>query len=163
MKRTTEVSAAVLAFVLAFGVVCEVWAAISISGTGAWTQTIGANDLTGGAGTNLNSSYESAADAYSITISGTTGPSDTWRVDVKKVDGTWNPNLLLSVKRTSSGSGGSVSGGQAYQQLGNTYAAFFSGSDDVSGISVQLKLTGVSITIPPGTYTNTVYYTVVDN
>lgn len=163
MKRTMRAFAAVLAFVVAFGVVCEVWAAISISGTGSWTKTITGTDLAGGAGSNLNSTYESAPDACSITISGTTGPPDVWRVDVKKVDGTWNGSLVLSAKRTSSGSGGSVSGGQAYQQLGNTYATFFSGSGDVSGISVQLKLTGVSITIPPGTYTSTVYYTVVDN
>ncbi len=163
MRRIARTLGALVALAAALGTVCHVWAAISISGTGAWTLTIGPDDLTGGAGSDLNGAYESAADAYSITISGTAGPSDNWRVDVKKSDGTWNGNLVLWARRTSSGTGGSVSGGQAYQQIGNTSAAFFSGSGDVSGIAVQLKLTGVSITIPPGTYTSTVYYTVVDN
>jgi len=140
----------------------EVCGQISITLTGSWSETINAADLTAGPGSDLQDSYESAADAASLSISGTGGVGDTWRIDVKKVDANWHGNFVLSVRRTSAGTGGSVSGGDAYQQVTDTDNSFFSGSEDVSGINVQLKLSGVSIQVPPDTYTTTVYYTVVD-
>ena len=136
--------------------------AISVTVTGSWSLTITSSDLISGAGSDLKSDYESAADAVSITISGTTGALDTWGIDVRKVDTNWHSDLILYVKRTSNGIGGSVSGGTSYQQVTGTNLSFFSGSDDVSWINVQLKLSGVSIRISPVTYTTTVYYTVVD-
>lgn len=136
--------------------------AIDITAAGSWSLSIASSDLTAGAGSDLKSDYESAADAVSISISATTDASDAWRVDVKKVDTNWHGNFTLYVRRTSDGAGGSVTGGAAYQQVGNTGASFFSGSGNVSGVKVQLKLSGVSLQIPPDTYTATVYYTVVD-
>lgn len=135
---------------------------IVIAVTGSWGETIDASDLISGAGSDLKSDYESAAAAVSVSISGTTGASDTWRIDVKKADANWHGDFILYVKRTSDGTGGSVSGGASYQQVTDIYNSFFNGSDNVSGINVQLKLSGVSIQIPPDTYTTTVYYTVVD-
>ena len=137
-------------------------AVVSITVIGDWSETINASDLQAGAGSDLIDSYQSASDAVSISISGTTSASDAWRVDVKKVDTNWHGDFILYVKRASDGGGGSVSGGTSYQQVTDTYQSFFSGSDDVSGINVQLKLSGVSIQIPPDIYTTTVYYTVVD-
>ncbi len=136
--------------------------AISVTLTGDWNLTITSSDLISGAGSDLKSDYESSVDAVSISISGTTGALDSWRIDVDKVDSNWHSDLILYVKRTSDGTGGSVSGGTSYQQVTDTNQSFFSGSDDVSGISVQSKLSGVSIQIPPDTYATAVYYTVVD-
>ena len=136
--------------------------AIDITATGSWSLSITSADLVNGAGSDLKSDYESAADAVSVSISATTGASDAWLVDVKKDDTNWHRNFILYVKRTSDGTGGSVSGGTAYQQIDKKQRLFFSGSGDVSGVKVQLKLSGVSIQIPPDTYTTTVYYTVVD-
>ena len=137
-------------------------AQINITVTGSWSETIDASDLQDGAGSDLIDTYESIADAVSISISGTTGASDNWRVDVKKLDTNWDSSFHLYVKRTSNGTGGSVSGGTAYQELTDVDESFFSGSDDVSGIDIQLKLSGVSVQIPPDSYMTTVYYTVVD-
>jgi len=64
----------------------EVCGQISITLTGSWSETINAADLTAGPGSDLQDSYESAADAASLSISGTGGVGDTWRIDVKKVD-----------------------------------------------------------------------------
>lgn len=161
MKITTKF----LILFIIFGLMAidkKVQAQISITVTGDWSETIDASDLQAGAGSDLIDTYESASDAVSINISGTTGAGDNWRVDVKKVDTNWHGNFILYVKRTSDGTGGTVSGGTSYQQVTDTYQSFFSGSDDVSGINVQLKLSGVSIQIPPDIYTTTVYYTVVD-
>lgn len=137
-------------------------AQISITTTGSVSDTINADDLQAGPGTDLNPSYESAADAASITISGTAGAEDTWRVDVKKVDTTWHGSLILSIRRTGDGTGGSVSGGTTYLAVTGADQTFFTGSDDVSGITAQLKLSGMSIQVALNTYTTTVWFTVVD-
>jgi hypothetical protein len=140
---------------------CE---ALTIVSSGDWSLPIGASDLVGGAGTDLPGSFESASDLISIDIAGTTGAGDNWRVDVKKTDGTWNANLHLNTYRTGAGSGpGSVSGGTSYQEITGTDASFFSGDGDRSGITVRLKLSGVSVHVPPATYGATVTITVVDN
>lgn len=136
-------------------------APISITVTGSWSETINASDLQAGAGSDLISTYESAADAGSIDITETSG---NWAVDVKKVDTNWHSNLHLHIKRTSDGSGpGNIpSGGGTYQVVTDIDQSFFSGDGDRSSVNVQLKLTGISIQVAPDTYTATVYYTVYD-
>ena len=139
-------------------------AAISISLVGVWSETVDESDLAGGAGSDLISTYESASNQVSIDITGTTGDSDAWRIDVKKTDTSWHSDLHLSLRRTSDGSGsGSITGGTSYQEATDTFTEFFSGSGDRTGINVQLKITGVSVNVPTDTYSTTVYYTVVDN
>ena len=157
MRRPFLLAGSVLVAVAAFRVDWEAWA-ISTSVTGGWTRTINAIDLAGGAGTDLTSTYASDADAVLVSIADTGGAD--WRVDIKKQDGVWHPSLVLSARRTSAGTGGSVSGGDSYQEVTNTYATFFTGSQDVADINVQLQLSGVSVSIPRASYSTTVYYTV---
>ncbi len=137
-------------------------AQVAITASGGASEIIDAADLQTGAGSDLYSSYESATEAVSITISGTAGAGDTWRVDVKRVDTTWHGNLALSVKRTGDGTGGIVSDGETYLEITSTDQSFFTGSGDVSGITTQLKLSGMSIQVSSNTYTTTVWFTVVD-
>ena len=133
-----------------------VWAAVSISVTGSWFESIDATDLTGGAGSDLPSAYESAADQVSIQVVGA-GNSD-WCVDIHKVDTDWHGDLGLHVRRTSDGSGqGRISGGTSYQQVSDTHQEFFSGDHNRKNISVQLMLDGVSADLPCGDYLTTVY------
>jgi len=160
MKHRLVLLLAVFGLIAALGAgVCD---AIAITVTGSWSETINAADLVAGPGSDLQSTYESAADAASIDISGTAGGGDTWRLDIDKTDTNWHGDFILYARRTSSGTGGSVSGGGAYQQITGTTTTFFTGSDDVTGIHIQLKLEGVSIQVVPDTYTTTVRYTVVD-
>ena len=137
-------------------------AGISITVSGAWFERIDKNDLISGPGSDLKSAYTSVSGQVSIDISGTAGPEDAWRVDVRKQDDNWNNDLHQYVRRTSDGSGGSVGGGDSYQEATDIYTSFFSGSGDVTGIKVQLRLTGVSIQIPLSSYSAVLYYTVVD-
>jgi len=157
MRRPFLLAGSVLVVVAAFRVDWDAWA-FSMSVTGGWTRTINAIDLAGGAGTDLTSTYTSDADAALVSIADTSGAN--WRVDIQKQDVAWNPSLVLSARRTSAGTGGSVSGGNSYQQVTDTYATFFTGSQDVTDINVQLQLTGVSVSIPRASYSTTVYYTV---
>jgi hypothetical protein len=137
------------------------WAAVSISVTGSWFETIDENDLVGGAGSDLKSTYESAADQVSIDLLGV-GNND-WRVDVRKVDTDWPAALSLYVRRTSDGNGsGQITGGTSYQQLTDTYQEFFGGSKNRRNVNVQMMLDGVSAELPCGDYLTTVYYTVVE-
>jgi hypothetical protein len=138
--------------------------AIDISAAGGWSETINASDLQAGAGSNLISTYESVTGATALTISNTTGNSDNWKVDVRRTDTTWYINFHLYVKRTSDGTGGgSISGGLSYIEITATDSQFFSGAGNRSGVNLQYELTGMSLSVPPNTYTTTVTYTVVDS
>ena len=124
--------------------------ALSISASGAWYETIDENDLTSGAGSDLQSTYESVTNATLLTISECLNSNDTWQVNVSYSSSNWP--FSLSVKK---------SGGN-YQPITTTQTEFFSGKGDTSDIALQYKLEGVSIKIAPGTYSTTITYTVVD-
>lgn len=138
--------------------------AIDLSTTGGWTETINEFDLASGAGSDLVDTYESATDATSMTISNCTGDTDNWRLDVRRIDeGGWHGDFTIYVKRTSDGEGtGSVSGGLSYLEVTTIDTQLFSGAGDRSNISIQYKLTGMSINVLPDTYSKTITFTVVD-
>ena len=138
-------------------------AVIDITVTGSWTQSIDKNNLTGGAGTNLTSTYTSSQNINLIDITGQTSKWDNWQVNIKRIDTTWNSNLLVFARRTSNGKGkGSISGGLAYIQVTQSDTTFFTGAGDRSTITIQLQLTGASLTIPPNQYSTIIQYTVID-
>jgi hypothetical protein len=138
-------------------------AAIDITVTGSWNQTIDKNNLTGGAGTNLTSTYTSIQNINLINITGATSKKDSWQVNVKRINTTWDNSLLVFAKRTSAGTGsGKIYGGQAYIQVTTTDTTFFTGEGDRNGIQIQLQLTGASLTVPPNQYSTTIQYTVID-
>ena len=133
----------------------------NISVIGNWSETIQASDLQSGAGSDLIDTYESLPDQIEVAITG--AANKTWRIDVSKVDNLWDSRFQLFVKRTSDGLGsGSVTGGTSYQEVTNTEQSFFNGYKNCSNIYLQLKASGISIQIPPNTYSTTVYYTVID-
>ncbi len=139
-------------------------AVLSIATTGSWSKSVDANDLVAGAGTDLVSTQTSSSNQGSIDVSGTTGDSDNWRIDVKRVDTTWDSDFTIYVRRTGDGTGsGSISGGTTFQEVTTTDATFFSGSGDRSGINVEFKIEGFSVgTIPVDTYDTAITYTIVD-
>jgi len=141
-------------------VYCALCWGITIAVTGSWSETIDASDLAAGAGSDLLSTYESPVDAMSIDISATAG---NWGLDVKRIDSNWHGSLYLYAQRTSDGTGsGTITGGESYTEVTTTDQSFFSGNDDRSNVTVQLKLTGVSIQVPIDVYTTSIYYTVTD-
>lgn len=123
--------------------------AISITATGGWSETIDADDLISGAGSDLKSSYESEVGATLLTISGCVDDNDTWEVRVSRIDYNWPFTLLVK-----------TSGGE-YQAITASNSPLFSGAGDTS-IPLQYKLEGMSVQIPPATYSTTITYTVVD-
>lgn len=133
---------------------------------GGWSLTVDESNLAGGAGTDLIDTYESDLEALEIRIrkGGLTKFDDWyWRVDVNKSDFNWHQDFRLDVRRTSDGTGeGNISGGSAYREVTDSPDTFFSGSRNRSQIGVQLRLRGMSVSVPPDDYSTTVYYTVIE-
>jgi hypothetical protein len=129
-----------------------------------WSESIDGYDLESGPGSNLLPAYENTLNQISIEVTGTSNSSDSWRVDIKKTNITWNNNLVFSVKRTSDGSGnGSIDpSGSSYLDLTNIDQTFFSGSGNRNGVYIRYKFSGVSVLIPPKEYKITITYTIVD-
>jgi hypothetical protein len=135
----------------------EAWA-IKMGIVGSWSLTIDATDLQAGAGSDLTNNYESASGAVTLDVFQT---AVAWRVDVKRVDTFWHADLVLWVKRTGDGSSPN-SGGTEYMEVTTVDQAFFTGADDSRTIPLQFKLSGVSISVPPDSYSTTIYYTAVE-
>ena len=130
---------------------------LDITASGGWNFTITAADLTAGAGSNIKDK-ESVANATLITISAT---GFSWKVDIRRSDSSWHGNLTLYARRTSDGTGsGLVFGGASYIPVGTTDTQFFSGSGSRSNMAVQYRLSS-SVIVPPGSYSTTVTYTIV--
>ncbi len=137
--------------------------AIDISVEGVWNEAIDESDLVAEAGSDLIDTYESAANAAGLTVSGCADNSDNWRVDVRRTDGVWDGDFTLYVKRTFDGEGtGSISGGLSYIEVTTADTIFFSGADDRNAINLQFKLIGMSINVSPTNYNTLITYTVID-
>ncbi len=162
MKRPTVFAAALLSLSMFWAT--PALAVLSIATSGSWSLTVDASDLSAGAGSDLVNSQTSSSTQGSIDISGTTGSSDNWRVDVKRVDTTWDSDFTIYVRRTGDGTGdGSITGGTTFQEVTTTDASFFSGSGDRTGINVEFMIEGFSVsTIPVDVYDTAITYTIVD-
>ncbi len=123
--------------------------AIDLASTGSYSETINAADLIAGAGSNLNSTYQSATAAVTLTVSNSLGGN--WAIDVRKANTTWDADFILKVKKTT--------GTVITKVVGNTDVEFFQASGDGS-FDVQVLLEGVSIAVSPNVNTTTVIYTV---
>lgn len=150
--------AAIIALLLSLTACAGQAIAADITAVGGWSRNINASDLQAGAGSNLNATFESATNATLLTVSNVF----FWHVDARMTTSSWNPNLVLSVKRNSGGSGW-VWDGTDYTALSTMDTTLFQGLFGASNLPMQLRVSGVSITIPPGTYSTTITYTVVGN
>jgi hypothetical protein len=158
MEKAGKMAGLILLATLVFITVLEAVTAITV--TGSWSLSIGQANLTGGAGTDLTSTYTSATNQATLGVSGTY--SHTWRIDVMRIDTTWHTNLHLWVKRTNNGTSGSgsYSGGTTFLDLTTTNQTFMTGAGDRTGFTLQFQLTGVSTAIPAASYSTTIRYTI---
>lgn len=156
----------VLALILIPGLA---WSAITFTGSGSFTDTVDANDLTvaNAAGNNLNSSYESSTTAAVVSVSNCKNKNDTWRVDVRRSDTNWSTGLHLYIQRTADGTGpGTITGGTPYgAEIGTTDAPFFSGEGDRANIYLQIKAasgTGLFYALAVALYQTNIIISLVD-
>lgn len=131
--------------------------------SGSWSRVIDAGDLAGAAGSDLVPTFDSMPTAVSLGVTGTTGPADTWEIQVSRTDVSWDSQLHLSVMRTSAGTGpGTMAGGLAFLEILPLEQSFLTGSGDRSSIQVQVRLSGVSVLVAQGSYAVTVNFTLID-
>lgn len=137
--------------------------AVDVYAVGSCNFIIDSSCLVGGAGSDLIDSFESKLNATVINITGTGGSGDAWRVQLRKSSVSQLRGVAFYVKRTGDGSGsGTVSGGSSYVAVETSDTDFFEGSGDRTDITVQYKVSGISISVPPGNYSATIIFTVVD-
>lgn len=135
---------------------------IDVSVAGGWSLSVDTTDLSGGAGSNLVSSFSSAANQVTLTISNTSSSSDAWRVEAYR-SGDWPAGVTQYLRRTSAGSGnGSISGGAGYMTITTIPATLFSGTGDRGNVELQLRAEGLSVANSPDFWVSSLVYTVVD-
>lgn len=132
----------------------------SIMSTGGWSLTIDEGDLGGSAGSDFIDTHTSEANIAQLDISGTSG---AWTVTVQRDPVRWPAEVRLWVRRTSDGTpSGSISGGDTFQEITSEPLPLFQGQGDVSGIALQYRVTGVSVTIGAGLFDAPISYTLSD-
>ncbi len=134
--------------------------ALDIAATGGWSETINATDLISGAGSDLTGTYQSATNATVLDLTNASGNNDKWRIDMQRSDGTWHASFTLYIKRTSTPP--RINGGTTFTEIRTTTDAFIDGKGNFSGLNCQYQLTGMSVSIPPNTYSTTITFTIVD-
>lgn len=152
--------------ILVLGIAAGAFAApapsISLDRNTDWQLTVGAAELTGGAGTDFPA-IESAAVAQNIWVKKGAG---NWRIDVSRGgEPTWDDRIVVYVRRTSDGDAGTVSGGTTYQEITTVDTSFFTGTGLPKFITLQFMTDGAfaAAGVAVGTYTTTVTYTITDN
>lgn len=136
--------------------------AISITVTGSWSLTIDETDLQAGAGSDLVAQYPSASNQVIVDITQTNRP---WTVTIRGTVTNWHSDMRVWVRRTGDGNGhplGSIQGGTSWQQVTLTDQYFFEGTRRRINVPIQLGVNGVSLQIPPDTYSSTIIYTVTE-
>lgn len=137
--------------------------AMDLAESGSWSPSISSADLVAGAGTQLSANEDSATSEVILDITLTGGDSDAWRVDVRRADSAWDADLHVWVRRTGSGSGtGTITDGLSWTEVLSTDATFYSGAGDRTNVPVQIRVTGISLSLSPDAYLTSLHYTLVD-
>lgn len=136
---------------------------VDVAAAGSWSRVVSVSDLQSGAGSDLTPTLLSDPSAVLLTVSGTSGPADTWRVDIRRTDLLWHPDLVLSARRTGDGvGGGAIAGGDSFLSVGESDTTLCTGAGDRALIPLQFRVTGLAVGVPPAIYSTTITYTVVD-
>lgn len=129
-----------------------------LTSSGDWVASVSAANLAAGAGSDLQTQFESISGVTTLTISNAPGE---WSLRARRNGTQWNSAVAVFVKRTSAGSGaGSITGGGGYVEVTATDSEIFTGSGPRSGVSLQFKLTGLSKKVSPSTYLSSIIFTV---
>ncbi|WP_247234448.1 hypothetical protein [Telluribacter sp. SYSU D00476] len=138
----------------------------SFSTTGNWVVSVPASTITE-AGNNYTQGITSATDQTLMSLlPGTNNGQNRngiWEVYISKEDSDWDSRLIISARRTGTGTplanNNTITGGTAYTTTSATPSAFFSGRGGYSNIPIQYQVSGLSVVIPVKAYTTNITYT----
>ncbi|HCE54016.1 MAG: hypothetical protein APF83_10340 [Lutibacter sp. BRH_c52] len=137
---------------------------INMTVTGNWVKSLTESDIIG-AGNDYKTSYESIDGQTLLTIN-PNNKNNMVHVYVTRSNDDWNDNLLLKVKRTSNGNNSTVNGSIMYQLITNASPLsgamkLFTCYDNVTNMTLQYEITGISVLLPVKSYSTTITYTVM--
>lgn len=135
---------------------------VSISVSGNWAKTIAATDISE-AGNDYPTSYESNTNQTLLSLN----PNSQGKginVYVTRSDIKWHNDLILQIRHTSTGNNNSVDSGFLYETITNGQSSitpFFTCKGAVSSMTLQYRITGISVLLPVDIYSTTITYTVM--
>ena len=132
---------------------------------GSWGFSINSADLISGAGSDINNSFVSGVNQMMIDVTDIHPFRVNWRIDVRKADVFWDSDFQLFIARTGDGTGhkrATISGGLSYQNITDIAQTFISGTGKRTAVPIQLKLEGVTVQLPIGSYSTTIVYTITE-
>jgi hypothetical protein len=133
--------------------------ALSIDVVGEWSVTLPPISLWD---VEEETTIYSAPAQVTLTVR-TPDPEERWRVEVRREDLDWSPQLVLEVRRSDDGMGGApITGGTSFRPISLSDAQLFSGKGNRSNIGLQYAIKGASVALPSGTWSTQVVYTVVE-
>lgn len=91
---------------------------------------------------------------------------NSWQIQVSKNDLDWNSDLELWIKRAGNGTSEydiKTQNGEYYQKIEANNTFFFDGRGWIDAIPIQIKISGLSVTIPAKTYSTAILFTLIDN
>ena len=128
------------------------------TGTGSWSEIVNSTTSLRGRAAIWSPRFKSSSGQGTLGISNTL--TGSWTVKARKNDVNWPSGVNIAVKRTGGGSGFcTISGGTSYLTLTTADQTLFSGSLNRSGIPLQLKTEGLSVSHAPNTYSLNAIYT----
>jgi hypothetical protein len=91
---------------------------------------------------------------------------NSWQIHVSKNDLEWNQALELFIRRTGAGKSdynNKPQNGEYYQKIETNSTFLFTGQGWINDIPLQIKLNGLSVTLPAKSYATDIIFTIIDN
>ena len=139
----------------------------SLTVSPGWSVSIPASTIAE-AGLNYTTTTITSAVSQSL-INITAGKNAPHYIYIQKTDISWDPSLIISLRRSGNGSspgGSTITNGTTFQQITGTVTYFFElslgGSRNYNSIPIQYQISGLSVLLPAKTYTTTLLFTVTN-
>jgi hypothetical protein len=156
----------ILIFILSIIFVNSVYSQ-TLTATGGWTSTLATSNITEAGNDYPNGSLISATNQTLMTVN--SASNSVAYIYVQKSDTSWDSRLIISARRTGTGSGSggfSTTNGTTLQAITNVPQYFFEiilgSGKQISNIPIQYYITGFTVLLPVRAYTTTLLYTVTN-
>jgi hypothetical protein len=132
-----------------------------IAMTGNWLLHVNASDIERQSGKANNPGSECSRGTIMLDLNLPSG-NNSYAVHVRRSGSFWPADWRLSVHRSSNQSGNAqLFGGESWQLVDTIGKELFSVTGDRARVPLILRINGISLKTPPGTYSTTLTYTVV--
>lgn len=164
--------------ILFFSVV-HAYGQATVIASGNWSLTRGSSNITDAGLDFANVATSGAAGETTLNLNGME-KNKTWKVYIRRIDSNWHPSLVLTAIKQSDGTVSAANSGvtiavspaanAAIQTIATSSTTpFFTAipsnscnSCSLLNMKIRYEISGISVTIPVGTYETQVEYTITD-